>query len=272
MRLIFSLLTLVTICGGGWWAWENIPQIRHFVEEKIHSNEFHTLEIRFTTEQIMENHKKDLLKGEKYTFLDPKLSFFPYLLMEVKYSKDRNTTVDGIILWGLIDGEMVIDAGAWKRTHGYQDCLISQADKNDFNVIRALVQGGGAMDRDRLYRTFNVESEIVDSWVDSCRKKKLVVLSGNLYRLHFADPVFETKPETELREWLVTQPTRHSIKVKNRYTPSQIRKLTSIAFGQDFAIRSMREVFLPIYSISVLNPDGSIFTSCWNAHTGMRLQ
>ncbi len=271
MRFILFLIFLGACVYGGYWSWKNVPQVKKFVNEKITRGEFPTLEIRYTPQQIMELHKGELLKGKGYSFLEPKLSFYPCLLMETKYSKDHHTTTEGVLLWGLSDGEMITDASSWNKTHGFQDCLVTGANKSDFNIIRALVKGGGSLDRDQIYRTFNVESETIDSWIESCSKKKLIVLSGNLYRLHFANPKLETEPKTLFNERIVTQTASNAIKVKERYTPSQIKKLTRIAFGKDFAIRSMSEVFLPVYNIAILNPDGSQLTTSWNALNGKRM-
>jgi len=41
--------------------------------------------------------------------------------------------------------------------------------------------------------------------------------------------------------------------------------------GKDFAIRKTTEIFLPVYSIVVQNPDGSQMTTYWNALNGKRL-
>ena len=55
------------------------------------------------------------------------------------------------------------------------------------------------------------------------------------------------------------------------FTPGQIERIAKAAFGQNFAIRTMTDVYLPVHSIIVQNPDGSIHTSHWNALNGKRL-
>ena len=159
----------------------------------------------------------------------------------------------------------------WEKTHGFEDCLIAKANKNDFKILLALVEGGGAVDREQIYRRFKVDSDILDDWIESCRKKKLVAVSGNQFRLHFQNPRLETQPKTHLSDSLVTQPGKHSLKTNKRYSPSQIKSLVTMAFGRDFAIRKTQEVFLPVYSIAIQNPDSSIRTTYWNALNGKRL-
>lgn len=271
MRLIFSLITLASLGFGGWYAWENVTPIRQTVRTALNSSEFQTLEIRFSAEEIMHTYKEQLLKSSGYSYLEPKLMFHPYLLMDVKYSKDQTSTSESSLLWGLSDGEMVIDSSTWEKTHGFEDCLISKATKNDFKVLKTIVDNGGSIDREKLYQRFKVDSDTVDEWVDSCREKKLIVTSGNRFRLHFQNPRIQSLPTTKIGQALVSQPTKYTNKVKGRYTASQIKKLSKIAFGNDYAIRRTQEVFLPVYSIAIQNPDGSVLTTYWNALNGHRL-
>lgn len=272
MRLILSLLTLGSFAFGAWWMWDHFPGVRQFVEQKIEGQEFQTLEVRYSAEHILENNQSSLVRGSGYTILQPELAFYPYLMMEVKFSSDEQHTEEGLILWGLTDGEMVIDAESWERTHGFEDCLVASVNRTDFNILRELIQHGGRLSRDRLYSKFRVDSEVVDSWIESCRKKKLIVSTGNQYRLHFERPNLSLRPQTRLNEWLVAQPARHTTRAKRRYSPGQVKRLAELAFGQDFAVRSMEEVFLPVYRIAVQNPDGSVLTTYWNALNGKQIK
>ena len=56
-----------------------------------------------------------------------------------------------------------------------------------------------------------------------------------------------------------------------RFRTSQIETTAKAAFGNDFAIRKTTEIFLPVYSIVVQNPDGSQMTTYWNALNGKKL-
>lgn len=271
MRLIFSLLTCASLAAGGWYMWDALPPVREFVQEKVNSNDFRTLEIRYTAEEIMRANKEDLLKNKGYSYLEPQILYYPYVLLDVKYSKDRATTSEGLLIWGLTDGEMVLDATSWEKTHGFEDCLLAKASKNDFKIIQALVENGGSIDREKLYHRFKVDYDILDNWLDSCRDKKLIVISGNKFRLHFENPQLGSKPITHLNQALVHQPARYTMRVKKRYSLTQIRRLTETAFGKDFAIRKVQEVFLPVYNIGIQNPDGSRRTVFFNALNGKEI-
>ena len=270
MRLVLILIVLMVLGLGGFWSWTYFPSFRSKVEDFLSANTFQTLEMRYSAESIMEAHRKELLKDPEHVFLEPKLKFIPYLLMDVKYSRSHDKTSEGVILWGLVDGEMVINTSTWEKTHGFTDCIASNATRQEFKIINALASRGGAWDRAGLSKFLNIENNVLDSWIDSCEKKSLVVKKGNDFRLHLEKPLLQVLPETKLEHWLVTKPTKHAQKVKRRYRPAQIEMVARSAFGAEFAIRKTIEIFLPVYSIVVQNPDGSQMTTYWNALNGKR--
>jgi hypothetical protein len=272
-RLFVIFLLVIGIGGGLFWAWTNVPEFKTLTSSYMGKGKFQTLEVRYSADTIMEKHKKDLLKDEQHSYLDPDLKFHPYLLLEVKYNRTNDKTVEGIILWSLVDGEMVINTSSWERTHGFADCLKAGADKNDFKVINVLSgsKNFGA-DRDALAKVLNVDNDVLDMLVENCRKKNLIVQSGNHFRLHLQNPKMKIEPETKLEHWIVTKPAKTSSVMARKFKAYQIRQMAKAAFGNDFAISRDTEVFLPVYSITVQNPDGSQMTSYWNALNGRQLE
>lgn len=271
MRFAVLIIGCIIAVVGGFWSWTYVPAVRARVEEFLSAGTFQTLEVRYTAENIMEAHRKELLKDNDHIYLDPELKFVPYLLMEVKYTRSSDKTGEGIILWGLVDGEMVINTSTWEKTHGFTDCIAANATRQEFKVINALASRGGVWDRDGLSRYLNIENSVLDHWIDSCRKKSLIVQNGNSYRLHLQNPKLQVIPETKLEHWLVTKPTKHAKRVSKKYRISQIEEISKAAFGYDFAIRKTTEVFLPVYCIIVQNPDGSQMATYWNALNGKRI-
>ncbi len=268
------VITWVLCCAAlvaGIWAWNFVPSFHTKVEEFFSTNNFRTLEVRYSAEQIMDKHRRELLSDGQHTFLKPSLQFYPYLLMDIKYNRSYDTTGEGVVLWGLVDGEMVINASTWEKTHGFGDCIASNATRQEFKIINALACHGGTCDREGLSRFLNIENHVLDAWADVCRKKSLIVQTGNSYRLHLQDARLQVTPETKLDLNLVTQQAKHAVRVKKRFTETQVEQIARAAFGPDFAIRKTTEVFLPVYSITVQNPDGSQMTSYWNALNGTRL-
>ena len=247
------------------------PDMKVQVIDQLSHESLHTLECRFTSGQLMDSHRKTLLKTDEHRYLQPEIKFHPYLLMDVKYTDPSQQTGEGIILWDMVDGEMVINERNWEKTHGFGDCINSGIDKTEFKIINILAQKGGNIDRDSLTRQLQVESEILDSWIESCRKKKLVVQSGNGYRLHIEKPKMYVIPETRIEDRLVTKTIKHAEKLTRKFTENQIRRIAYAAFGQDFVIRSYKKVFLPICTITVENPDGSLHTSYWNTLNGQQM-
>lgn len=271
MRNTLILFTSVLLSLGAFSAYLFFPGFRTKCEDLLSSGTFQTLEVRYSAEAIMESHRKDLLKDGEHVYLEPSLKFVPYLLMEVKYNRTKDKTGEGVILWGLVDGEMVINTNTWESTHGFTDCIASNATRQEFKIINALASKGGSWDREGLSRHLNIENNILDNWIESCRNKSLIVQNGNHYRLHLQNPKLQVIPETRLEHWLVTKGTKRALRMRKRYRASQIENIARAAFGNDFAIRKTTEIFLPIYSITVQNPDGSLATTYWNALNGKKI-
>jgi hypothetical protein len=270
MRIVIIFVSVVLVAGATA-SWFIFPEARSKVESIVSGRTFQTLEVRFSAESIMESHKRELLKDSDHVYLEPNLKFVPYLLMEVKYTRTQEKTGEGVILWGLVDGEMVINTSTWEKTHGFTDCIASNATKQEFKIINALASKGGSWDREGLSKFLNIENHLLDGWIDSCRNKSLIVQNGNNYRLHLQNPKLMVIPETRLEHWLVTKATKHAQRVGKKYRAAQIENIAKAAFGGDFAIRKTTEIFLPVYSIVVQNPDGTQMTSYWNALNGKRL-
>lgn len=271
MRFILWLISLVGIGFGSFWTWSHYPKAREYVHNLFDTGKFQTLELRYSAESLMDAHRKELLKDSNHTYLEPEIRFLPYLLMEVKYAFANDRTHEGIILWSLVDGEMVIDTRTWEKTHGFTDCINASADRDEFKIINALASKGGYLDREGLSRKLNVDNDLLDEWIDSCRRKSLIVQSGNNYRLHLERPKLQVKPETRVEHWLVTKKAKFAKRIARRYSPLQIEYIAKAAFGNDFAIRKTNEIYLPVYCIKVQNPDGSQMSSYWNGLTGKRL-
>jgi len=270
-RLIGTLLLLAAIGYGGYWTWQTQPQVRQFVESHLSTSEFQTLEARYSAKQIMANQASDLLEDESHKYLRSQQLFYPYLMMEVKFLDKSGSTKEGVILWGMDDGEMVVDAREWTKSHGFQDCINAGADRNDFRILHALSKSGSGASRETMANEMHIDAELLDTWLERCRKKQLIVKQGGNYRLHFERPRLDVEPLTRINQALVTKSQKQTLRASKNYTLAQIKKVAQSAFGNDFAIRSSKEIFLPVYSIEVQNPDGSIATTYWNALTGKQI-
>ena len=158
MRNAYILFVALLIALGVFWSWIYFPGFRGRVEDLLSSGTFQTLEVRYSAEAIMDAHRRELLKDGEHVYLEPSLKFIPYLLMEVKYNRTHDKTGEGVILWGLVDGEMVINTSTWEKTHGFTDCIASNATRQEFKIMNALASKGGSWDREGLSRFLNIEN------------------------------------------------------------------------------------------------------------------
>lgn len=266
------LFILILFVVGGWWAWHSDAwanwQDRIF--KYIDNRDIVTLEARFLPEQIIDAHRQELLDNDKRTLQNTTLKYYPYLLLDVKYSNDQKTK-EGVLLWGLNDGEMVLNTGAWDTTHGFRDCLECQATRTDFKIMQTLAQHQNTLSIEELQKELGIERDVLNTWVENGKQKHLILQKGNLLQLHFEDPKILVTPQTKVKHPLVTKPMGEGQKMPRTYSRNQIMNIAQAAFGTDFKIRSEQEVFLPVYSLEVLNPDGSVQVSEWNALTGKRI-
>lgn len=271
MRKLFIILALLALVGFViWYAEKEIPGL-DVVNQYVENGDILTLEARYTPEQVMEAHKKELLSDNRKAYGEAQLKFYPYLMMDVKYNLPGQRTKESTILWGLVDGEMVLNTDNWETTHGFEDAIEADANRNDFRILNALSQNKNVMTKDQLQKELRVESDILEPMIENARSKHLITVKGNQIELHFENPKFLVTPQTKMNQWIVTKPYSHAQRIPRKFTKSQIEKITKAAFGQDFTVRNVKEVFLPVYSIQVINPDGSILTSFWNALTGNRM-
>ena len=116
------------LAAGGWWLWQS-PEMANWKDrilQYVDNRDIVTLEARYLPEQIIDAHRKELLGNDKKTLQNTTLKYYPYLLLDVKYP-DNSKTREGVLLWGLTDGEMVLNTDTWESTHGFRDCLECQA-------------------------------------------------------------------------------------------------------------------------------------------------
>lgn len=268
MRRFAILAGLIATIGLGlYWFDESdwLKPIQHYVENQ----DVMTLEARYTPEVIMENHRRELLGDSQRSFQEPTLKFYPYLLMEVKFV-DNKKTREGVILWSQVDGEMVLNTDNWEMTHGFQDAINSGATALDFRLLNVLAEKG-VLTREKLQKELNLDEEALNGLIESAAKKQLILVKGHEIQLHFENPKFLVTPQTKMTQWIVNKPFSQGKKVPISYSQSKIERIAKAAFGNGFAIKSIKEIYLPVYNIPVLNADGSILISEWNALNGLRI-
>lgn len=271
MRKIIFFVLCLALLGTGWWFWTNNPDLKNTLTSYVENGEFQTLEARYTPQQIMDSHQSELLGDKNHQYLEPQYKYHPYVLMEVKYTSDKKTR-EGVILWSLVDGEMVLNTENWERTHGFEDAINAKTTKEEFKILNALARSNtGARSKEELLGELQLDADIVNPWIESALDKQLITRKGNVFQLHFENPRILVTPQTKFNRLLVSKPYNYSQRVPEKYSVSQVEKIAKAAFGNDFSIRRMTEVYLPVYGIYVENPDGSTTITYWNAVTGQMI-
>lgn len=270
-RFIYTICSFFALLYGAYYVSSHHPEVKAKLFEVFKSGQVHTLEARFSPHQIMEIQKKVLLKDERHRFLEPQIKYSPYLFMEVKYTRRDGTTQEGFLLWDMVDGEKVVNTKTWEKSHGYSDCIKARISTQEFRILHLLAEKGGVLERAILLKQFQSGNEDVDRLIESCRRKKMIVFNGSQYRLHLRNAKLSVIPETVLDDQIVTKSLRHAEKIAPRFSEWQIKHIAESAFGQDFSIRSTLTIYLPIYSISVQNPDQTTRTSYWNGLNGLEI-
>jgi hypothetical protein len=271
MKLLFTLLTLGSLGYGVFWLADKNPEVKQRLESYIKVSEVDALEIRHSAEQIMEENRRTLLRKSGAVYLSPTLKFYPYLLLEVKSSLEGAKTKESLILWDLTDGEMVLDGATWEKSHGFADCIQMGIQDQEFKIINYILQNGKARDEAEIAGEMKLDPAILDIWLKNCIRKGLVVASQGGYRLHLEKPRLAAAPETKIKRRPATKPYKATYKVPQHFSVARVERMAKIAFGGSFSIRRSSLIFLPVYHITVQNPNGSLHTSLWNAANGARL-
>ncbi len=271
MRIFSTLFTLGLLGSGAWYINEHQPDLKHKALEWANIGAFQSFEARFTPKQVMEKERKYLLKNSDYKFASTSTYYHPCSLLEVKFTTSDQTTGEGVILWDLVDGEMILSTKSWEKTHGYSDCIHSRADEEEFTILNVLSENGGKATRQTLLTSLGIDTQTLNNLIARCKRKKLIVKDRMGYRIHLKDPKLQVTPSTKVHTALVTRPTRTGERRRRRFALSQIEKVAEASFGSDFAIRNISEVFLPVYNITVQKPDGSLETTHWNGYNGLQL-
>lgn len=262
---------------GLWWVWQSDSgrKWKENIIDYIDNRDLATLEARFTPEQILALNRQEILGKEgdqnsKRVLKQTTLVYYPYLLLNVKYTADQNSR-EGVLLWGLNDGEVVLNTNTWEKTHGFDDCLECNANRQDLRILQTLAKKPAGMTVEEMQKSLGVEREELISWLENTKQKYLIAQQANVYQLHFQNPKLLINPQTQINHPIVLKSQGTSIKAPRNYTRNQIIFLAKATFGNSFTIRSEEEIYLPVYRLEIINPDESIQTSEWNALTGKQI-
>lgn len=267
-NLLISLALIAAAAGIFWLIFDDGISY-------VQNSDLLTLETRFTADEIMNIHRHELIGNTERTFQEPALYFYPYLLLDVKYYDKNNRTRQGTTLWSLVDGEMVLNTDTWEMTRGFEDTLHAGATGQEFRILNLIASNKGTFPKDKIQKELNLDPKTFSYHLDRLKEKQLIVTRGNDIVLHLENPNFNVIPQTKMRSDLVIKPYHHGKnqgkKVTAKFSPGKIERNANAAFGNDFTVKDRKEIYLPVWRLSLLNPDGSILVTEWNALSGEKI-
>lgn len=268
VKLLFTLLI-----AFGSWLWIERDHLQNWSSDflsYVDNRDLLVLDAKYTPEQIIKANYSDLAGLKNGDWQEPILKYYPYLLLDIKYQENQQSR-EGVLLWGMVSGEMVIDTTTWENSHGFRDCLECKAGHSDFKIIQALAKNNGVMSLESLQKELQVERSSLDLWLENAKKKHLITQNGAKVQLHFENPRLLVQPQTQINHQLVSKPSTTIIKEPRQFSRNQILTMVKAAFGEDLKVRSEQEVYLPVYSLKIVNADKSVYNAEWNAVTGQRI-
>ncbi len=274
IKKLFLLALFAGIGFSAWYGMEHYDELVSYVKvgQSTQEGAILTFEAAFTPEEIMQRHEKELLKDQNHLYGKASVKFLPFLLMDVKYSKADKSTEEAKLIWNLENGEMVLDTQTFDTTHGFEDCINAKALDDDFRILYALHRHGGKATKDVLARELGMDQAVLLDRLEGLRKKHLVAVKLDTVRIHLESPLLQVQPQTKIYHYFVTKTVSGQSQIAPRYSKEQIKKTAKACFGADFAIRSEHMLFVPIFQISVQNPDGSTLKTYWNGITGKKIE
>lgn len=265
-------LALLSLGGYSLWWFTDKPSIGlpAQVEKIFEANRAYAFKTRFGAEQIIDTHRKEILKGSHDKLLQGTTKFYPYALLEVKYRPSSYRTKEGYILWDLTDGEMVLDTQNWKKSHGFADFIRAGISEKELKALACIIRNGGSADLIKLQKESHLPDNFLQTVLRTLERKSLIYFAKEQWRLHISKPLFPKSAETYTKEKFAFEQSKVANKLPKRFSLNQAERLAKMVFGSRFAVRSSMLIYLPVHSMNIQKEDGSIEMSDWNAWTGKR--
>lgn len=273
MRTTYLLLLIGSLAIGSWWLYHNNDKVEEFLDSYTstrNDQSFLALEPRFTAAQIEETHRSELPEERVDDHIQPELLLYPYLLLDVVYSNPDQRDREAVILWSLDNGEIVLDTNTWQMTRGLGRLVQAQSEQSDYDVVKVLSNMGGRARRDQLTRALKIDVGTAEEWLDNARNKGIIVQEGNTYRLRDAGLKINNFVATNIDRRLATKPYARTRKQATQFDKQEISLAAQAILPPNASVREWKEVYLPVYGISLRNPNGTVETTYWNALNGQK--
>ncbi|WP_213318779.1 hypothetical protein [Chlamydiifrater volucris] len=289
-KIVYSAFIPISLLFLGIFLWDNSVRARtimtasarygrevfnkgtRIAKKMIGSEQIFIIERSYSPEQVIENLKY------KNQDLYLEQCFFPYVLLKARYQKEVPSRsgdyeiLEGVLLWSLVNGEVVLDTETWNCSQGFRECLISKADRHDMLIMQTLISMGGSMNREQLIERLASKNFHVAKSIKSCHRKKLIFVQGDRVGIPFRKFQPLTNCMTTMNRSLVSlMKPKGSIMIAEKHSEDDIRSLASKVFGKNFYVIDTKKVFVPAYRITTKGTDGSQRTEFINAINGRKL-
>lgn len=264
---IFALL--IVLLMGGFFLYQRESHLFFERFQLYYENgNLTTLKPRFTTEQILNNARPELIQENTAKIKAPVTKMLPLLLLEVKYKGEDDRPKEGYWIWNSFQGELILNLNPLEMTHGFRDAINSRASLDEFRLIKALAVKG-SLNKDLLKRQLGLNQNF-ESLLQTAQKKQLILVQGQNVKLHLQSPKIETPSSIALPSFVLL-PYEHSQIISHPFSKSEVAFALESAFGPNLKIRSIKEIFMPILEIDVEKKDGSHVLYHFNSVTGETL-
>ncbi len=273
VSLLIKLLAILLVASGTYFLYMHQRAWLHeFISQADAEESITCFEATIIPEDLQKKSAKTLLKNEKYSWGESHFIYLPCLLVDAKYSQEQQrSTQSGKMLWDLSAGELILDTNTFAKTAGFEDCLSSKVNAEDFRILNLLAKHQGSVSKDIVLRELGYDDDLAFQRIQDLRKKKLIATSNDTLRIHVENPLFRVEPKSNITLPFVTREVLRGQLIPTRFNQHELIDMIKVAFGSDLGIRSTKIVFLPIIQLKILNPDGSKRTTHWNAITGKEI-
>jgi hypothetical protein len=271
MGILGFIFRSFILFGVGIFVFYEYPSIIQQVLSRVESyRKYSVLESRYDLAKLAEIHRSELTRNGS-RILDTSTRFYPYALMHVKYSMPSSTE-EGVILWDLLDGEMVLSTRTWEKTRGFRDCLIANASCEDMQILTLFEKmGQEVLHIENIVYGLQKDRVFVNKLLDRCHEKKLVVLKQKgIYRLHICNPKLMVSPKTDIHCPILAKEVTGGQTIEPRYSLKSVSRIAENAFGKDFTVQEVIAIYLPVCVISLEDQAGAISVFHFNSLNGQR--
>ncbi len=269
LRLFSTLSSLALLISGGFFALEYHPEWKTTITSLLDSP-VQSLTPKYDIQHAL-NMLEPTLRSQQYILAQQtKTEHLPLAILSVKYPF-QETTKEGIEIWDLVCGEMILHADVWDQSHGLSECLTQWVTSDEFSILVTLAQLKGSLSLNALAEKLSVEPERLVQILQKCMHKHLILEKNGNYKIHMHNPILKVPPETVVHSQLTIEKKNVTNKLPKKHSVHKVSKTAEALFGPGFHVKEHAEAFLPIYVFTIKSADGSLSQRYFNSFNGKEM-